>query len=230
MPSAKDRRAPRVRIALDVFLQTIDGDVPFKTLDASYEGVYLLSDEPLPLRKLIRFRTCIPGSEDDLQMLGLVAHTVNPADADESPVPPGMGIQLFSLGKETRQRWRDYVDKLYTANPEARRAVESARRPKLRIRIPNAAYLRRFRTIDLPAGSLFLRSPDRHDVGTLVDCVITHPESTEEFLLPATVASVVDGSPKERGLRLQFTLPDNTALLEAFLGGPITSLPPENPE
>lgn len=230
MPSAKDRRSPRVQIALDVFLQTIDGDVPFKTLDASYEGVYLLSDEPLPLRKLIRFRTCIPDSGEELQMLGLVAHTVNPADAEESPVPPGMGIQLYSLGKDTRERWRDYVDELYTANPEARRAVESARRPKLRIRIPNSSYLRRFRTVDLPAGSVFLRSPERHPVGSQVDCVISHPESGEEFILPATIANVVEGSMKERGLRLQFSLPDNTALLEAFLGGPIAALPKEKPE
>lgn len=221
MPSAKDRRAPRVQVELDVFLQTIDGDVPFKTMDASYEGVYLVSDTPLPLRKLIRFRTRIPETDEELQMLGLVAHTVNVADAAESPVPAGMGIQLFSLGQETQERWRNYVDELYERNPEARRAVEFARRPKVRIRIPNDYSLRRFRTIDLPAGSIFLHTPELHEAGTLVDCIILHPEKKEHFMLPATVAKAIDGTVKERGMRLAFSLPDDVTLLEDFLDGPI---------
>lgn len=221
MPSAKDRRSPRVQVSLDVYLQTIDGDVPFKTLDASYDGVYLVSNQTLPLRKLIRFRTLIPESDEELQMLGLVAHTVSPMEADESPVPPGMGIQLFSLGQETRDRWRQYVDELYEANPEARQAVEFARRAKVRIRIPNEHYLRRFRTIDLPSGSIFLHTPDLQPPGTLVDCVINHPDKDEHFIIPARVTKAIEGSIKERGLRLEFSLPDDVSLLEHFLGGAI---------
>lgn len=227
MSNAKARRSPRVNTALDVFLQTVDGDVSFQTRDASYEGVFLVSQNPLPLRKLIRFRTRLPNSQEDLQMLGLVAHTVNPADAAETGQAPGMGIQLFSLGRETKERWREYIDELYTINPEARRAVESARRPKVRVRIPNAELLNRFKTVDLPAKSLFLRTPDLHPVGTQVDCIISHPLSGQSFILPATVAESIEGSIKERGLRLSFDLPDDLSDLHAFLDATTPPTPDE---
>lgn len=217
MSNAKARRSPRVFAALDVSLQTVDGDVFYKTRDASYDGVFLVSDEPLPLRKLIRFRTRLPDSKEELQMLGLVAHTINPATAAESGEAPGMGIQLFSLGRETRARWREYIDALYQKNPEARRAVESARRPKVRVRIPNAELLKRFKTVDLPAKSLFLRTPDLHPAGTEVDCIISHPFSEQSFILSATVAESIDGTVKERGLRLDLELPHDLSELQAFL-------------
>ena len=230
MASAKDRRAPRVHVALDVFLQTVDGDVSFKTSDASYEGVFLLSSNPLPLRKLIRFRTRLPESGEELQMLGLIAHTVNATDAAETGTTAGMGIQLFSLGRETRERWRDYVDELYESNPEARRAVEVARRPKVKIRIPNAGILKRFREVDLPAGSLFLRTPELHPQGTEVDCIIVHPITDEKFAIPGQVLKSIDGTVKERGMRLSFTVPDDTTELDAFLNGDVPTSEDENEE
>lgn len=227
MSNAKARRSPRVNIALDVSLQTVDGDVSFKTSDASYDGVFLVSHTPLPLRKLIRFRTRLPDSDHELQMLGLVAHTVNPADAAQADELPGMGIQLFSLGRETKRRWREYIDALYEENPEARRAVESARRPKVRIRIPNAELLRRFKNIDLPAKSLFVRTPELHPVGTRVDTIISHPLSGQSFILPAIVAESIDGTIKERGLRLTFELPADPSALHEFLDA---NAPPSSDE
>ena len=216
MPSASDRNAPRVDISLDVFLQTVDGDVPCETRDASYEGVFIVRRDPLPLRKLIRFRTRLPETGDELQMLGLVAHTVNSTDAAERGRDPGMGIQLFSLGRDTRDRWRNYIDELYEKNPEARHSIETSRRPKVRVRIPNTAMLRRFQTVDLPDGRLFIRTPDLHPEGTDVDCVITHPIKDEVFVLPGRVLEAVEGTVKERGLRLALNVPDDTSELDAF--------------
>ena len=230
MTSSSERLAPRVDISLDVFLQTVDGDVPCKTRDVSYEGVFIVRPDPLPLRKLIRFRTRLPDGEEDLQMLGLVAHTVNATDAAEDNRDPGMGIQLFSLGKKTHQRWRDYIDFLYSENPEARRSIEEKSRPTVRLRIPNPSLLRRFRTVDLPAGKLFLRTPELHPEGTDLDCVVSHPLNDEEFILPAHVLECVDGTVKERGLRLALHLPEDTSALEEFLGGTIPAPAPSPPD
>ena len=232
MTSTSERTAPRVDVSLNVFLQTVDGDVPCKTRDASYEGVFIVRPDPLPLRKLIRFRTRLPDTDEDLQMLGLVAHTVNATDAAEHGRDPGMGIQLFSLGRKTRQRWRDYIDALYHENPEARRSIEEKRRPTVRLRIPNPSLLQRFRTVDLPAGTLFLRTPELHAEDTEVDCVVTHPLNEEQFSLRATVLECIDGTVKERGLRLSLQLPEDTTALEEFLGGaiPAPSLPEEPQE
>lgn len=223
MFSSSERKSPRVSVSLDVFVQTVDGDVPCKTRDASYHGVFIVRRNPLPLRKLIRFRTLIPDTEEELQMLGLVAHTVNATEASEHGRDPGMGIQLFSLGRQTRDRWRDYVDSLYEEHPEASHAIDLSGRPRVQVRIPNSAILRKFRSVDLPGGSLFVQTPDVYDVGTEVDCVIVHPLTEMEFAIPARVSEKVEGNADERGLRLALDLPDDTTELDAFLDGRVPS-------
>lgn len=223
MATAANRRSPRILASLDVILQTVDGDVPFQTHDASYEGVFIVSKEPLPLRKLIRFRTRLPTTGEELQMLGLVAHTVSAGDAYESGKTPGMGIQLFSLGKDTARRWRDFIDEAYEANPEARAQVERSRRPAVRVRIPTPSVLQKFREVDLARGQLFLRTPDLHPAGTRVDCLVSHPTSGQTLTIDARVDEVVDGSIRERGLRLSLTLPHDTTELDRFFAGQNTS-------
>lgn len=226
---ASDRKSPRVYVDLDVYIQTVDGDVPCKTRDASYEGVFIVRNDPLPLRKLIRFRTHIAETDEELQMLGLVARTVNATDAAELGRDPGMGIQLFSLGQATRQRWRRYIDELYEQDPQARKTIEESQRPSVRIRIPNEAMLQRFRTIDLPKGGLFLRTPELHPAGTEVTCVVSHPTNDQEFALTGEVLDCVEGTVKDRGLQLALHLPEDTEELETFLGGPIPQ-PEEAPQ
>lgn len=221
MKSAADRLAPRVDVTLKVYLQTVDGDVPCKTRDASYEGVFIVRQNPLPLRKLIRFRAQLPNTGEELQMLGLVAHTVNATDAAERGRQPGMGIQLFSLGKQTRQRWRDFIDALYEEDPQALAAIEESLRPDVRVRIPNPEMLARFREVDLPRGTLFVRTPELAAPGTDVDCIVSRPGDDREFTLSATVKKAIEGSVRERGLQLRLHVPDDKSELEAFLGGPI---------
>ena len=221
MFSSSERKSPRVSVSLDVFVQTVDGDVPCETRDASYHGVFIVRPHPLPLRKLIRFRTRIPDTDEELQMLGLVAHTVNATEAAERGRDPGMGIQLFSLGRQTRDRWRDYVDSLYEEHPEAGYAIDLSGRPKVQVRIPNSAILRKFRSVDLPGGSLFVQTPNVHDVGTEVDCIIVHPLTELEFAIPARVSEKVVGSADKRGLRLDLDIPEDTTALKAFLDGKV---------
>ncbi len=233
MLSSSERKSPRVSVNLDVFIQTVDGDVPCQTRDASYHGVFIVRRDPLPLRKLIRFRTRIPGSDEDLQMLGLVAHTVNATEASEHKRDPGMGIQLFSLGRQTRQRWREYVDSLYQDHPEASHSIDLSARPTVQVRIPNSAILRKFRSVDLPGGSIFVQTPDVHDVGTHVDCVIVHPLTEMKFAIPARVTEKKGGSADQRGVRLDLDVPEDTTKLEAFLDGRVPShstAPPPAPD
>lgn len=229
MLSSSERKSPRVRVSLDVFLQTVDGDVHCQTRDASYDGVFIARPDPLPLRKLIRFRTRMPDSDEELQMLGLVAHTVNATEAAEQNRDPGMGIQLFALGRATRDRWREYIDSLYEQHPEAGHAIDLSGRPEVNVRIPNSAILRKFRTVDLPGGSLFVQTPELHDEGTAVDCVITHPLTEQEFTIPAEVSETHDGPADERGLRLDLKIPDDTTELEAFLDGRLSPADPSPP-
>ena len=231
MSNAGERTSPRVNASLDVSLQTVDGDVPCKTRDVSYEGVFIVRRDPLPLRKLIRFRTQLPETGDELQMLGLVAHTVNRTEAAENDRDPGMGIQLFSLGQDTRQRWRQFVDDLYQRDPSAQQSIASSRRPRVPFRISNNKKLEQLRTSHLADGELFVRNPQLYAPGTEVDCIIHHPNGDDTFTIGAEVTEAVDGSVKDRGLRLAIEMPDDRGEFEKFLGGPIPSTStPQNQE
>ncbi len=216
MTSAQNRQQPRVEVHLDITLQTPQGDSVFKTRNASAQGVFLLCPRPLPLRKLIRLKVRLSVNEE-IQMLGLVAHTINPADAAEQKRQPGMGIQLFSVGEETRDRWHDFIMEQYAKSPEAR--AQSQELPHVRIRIPNREILERFFTVDLPAGGIYLRTPDLHPQGSVVCCDIVHPESNAIFELQATVAQSVSAPVRDRGMKLQFDDVEKMEELRQFVYG-----------
>src|SRR5690554_1619333 len=93
MSDKKQRREPRINISLPVTLQLPDGELAYEIANASHRGIFIACPEPLPLRKLVRFSTQLDEEEEPLQMLGLVAHTVNPAEARESGKAAGMGVQ-----------------------------------------------------------------------------------------------------------------------------------------
>ncbi len=223
MTSAQNRRQPRVEVHLDITLQTPQGDAVFKTRNASTQGVFLLSPRPLPLRKLIRLKIRLSKTEE-IQMLGLVAHTINPVDAAEQRRQPGMGIQLFSVGEQTRDRWHDFISEQYEKSPEARAQAQDF--PHVRIRIPNRALLERFFSIDLPAGGIYLRTPDLHPQGSVVCCDVVHPETNAVFELQATVAQTVPSPVRDRGMKLQFADVENLEELRQFVYGPPTPSAP----
>jgi len=201
--SRKDRRDPRVEIALSVRLHTASGEESYQTQDVSYRGVFILCDEPLPLRKLVRFRTAIDDSEE-LQMLGLVAHRVNAADAAEMGRRPGMGIQLFSVGKQTRERWRSFVRECYEEDPEALELITIRELPHLRIHLANEEMKRQFIERDFPGDGIFYRTPDVHPVGSGIVCDVEHPDTGQTIHLKATVTEVAEGSRRNRGMQLVF--------------------------
>lgn len=200
--SRQNRRDPRVEIALDVFIQDAAGEVKYMTKDISYRGVFIVTRDPFPLRKLVRFR--MTSDDGDYQMMGLVAHRVNDFDAAESGRDAGMGIQLYSVGKVTKERWRDFVTETYHADPVARAELERKRMPRIRIHLKNEKMKDQFMSRDFPSGGIFYRTNDLQDVGTRVVCDVIHPKSGRIFELPATVTNRVDGSRRKRGLQLTF--------------------------
>ncbi|MFU8806372.1 MAG: PilZ domain-containing protein [Bradymonadaceae bacterium] len=219
MSTYKARREPRVNVALDVFLQTLHGEESFVTRNASYAGVFIVCPDPFPLRKLIRFKTRLPNAEEDVQMMGLVAHTINAADAAELGRPPGMGIQIFSLGDETRQKWRDYIGEEYDKSPEAREAIELSEIPRVRVRIPNHGMLEKFYARDLPSGGIFLRTAELHPEGTHVECDIVHPDDGRIFVIEAVVSEVIPAPVRERGIRLAMEPLQDMSTLRRFIDG-----------
>lgn len=220
MSTKTQRREPRVDISLPVTLQLPDGELNYEINNASYRGVFIACPEPLQLRKLVRFQTQLSLDSEPLQMLGLVAHTVNPTEARESGKTPGMGIQLYSVGKDTRERWRDYITAEYEKDPEARDRVRELDAGHVNVHMRSMDQLRTFATRDLEQGSIFVRTSELSPVDSQVMCEIVHPDGEQTHVLQARVVDVKEAPRRERGMRLQFVELDEEqrAQFDAFVG------------
>lgn len=202
MNKRENRKDPRVDVALDVKIQTATGEAHFRTKDISYRGVFILTGDPYPLRKLVRFKAVV--DDQELQMMGLVAHRLNAPDAAESGVKPGMGIQLYSVGEDTRDLWRQYVRDCYEQDPDAADEIRANELPRIRIHLATEAMMKQFMEKDFPSGSIFYRTPDVHPVGTRVICEVSHPVTAQYFQLQASVSEVAEGPRRNRGMRVDF--------------------------
>ena len=212
--SRANRREPRVPVNLDVHLQTAAGELKYRTKNVSSRGVFIVCDEPLPLRRLARFRTIMEdGSE--LQMLGLVAHRVNTTDATERGAQPGMGLQLYSVGAATGERWRDFVDALVERDPALIKSIEERNLPRVRVHLSTKEKLLKFRERDLRKGQFFYRTPEPLPKGTKIMCEFTHPSAEDGFMISATVGDRVEGGRRKRGMQVHLHDVDENKL-EAF--------------
>ena len=217
MPAPNIRRSPRIPIQLDIWLQRDGGELHYKTKDVSERGIFIVCLNPLSLRSLVRFRTLV--DEEHVQLFGLVSHRVDPAESQERNQIPGMGLQIFPVGLHAAQIWKRVVGRLYSRDPEVQAQIQEREVPVVRIAADDAR-VREIAEVDVPEGRSFCRTPEVHPVGTTLVCEIVRVGTDETFALPAIVAGVVEGSPRDRGLELVFhTLTEETVSgLSQFAG------------
>lgn len=196
------RREPRVPTTFELNLETAGLSGTYTTLNASFKGVFVMTEEPLPLRRLVRIRAEVDGV--DVEMLGVVAHTLNAVDAHDANKQPGMGIALFGLGPAQRQHWNDFVRSEYEKDPDAHAALMAAELPRLRLHLKNDKMKERFFGTDLPSGEIFYRTTELFPEGSRLCCEIKHPDTGKTLELVATVVEVVEGSRRKRGIRVAF--------------------------
>jgi Tfp pilus assembly protein PilZ len=220
MSSKTQRREPRIDISLPVTLQLPGGELQYEINNASYRGIFIACPEPLQLRKLVRFRTMLDEDSEPLQMLGLIAHTVNPTEARESGKTPGMGIQLFAVGNDNRERWRAFIGDQYEQDPEAREEVRAMEVPRVNVHMRSMEQLQNFATRDLETGNIFVRTSELSAVDSTVICDIIHPDSNEVYALEARVIDVKETPRRERGMRVEFVALDEEQREQfaAFIG------------
>ena len=86
----------RLPIRLKVTFGGISGPVETICKDINDEGIFVITEAPLPETSQIHMLIAVPGRDDVLSLLGTVSHTVVPADEDV----PGMGIVFVFEGKQ----------------------------------------------------------------------------------------------------------------------------------
>ena len=101
------REKRRLPLRLACTYGGVDGPKETFTRDINDEGVFVISDQPLPEDSEVHLLITVPGREQPLSLSGIVSHTVVPEDEDV----PGMGI-VFHMDEPTTSALKKAVDEL----------------------------------------------------------------------------------------------------------------------
>ena len=104
------REARRIPVRLKVTFGGMKGPVETYTRDINDEGVFVVTEDPLPEESELHLFIVFPDRAEPLSVTGLVAHTVVVEDEDV----PGMGIR-FELDGEASDELTTLIDKLEKA-------------------------------------------------------------------------------------------------------------------
>ena len=109
------REKRRLPIRLQVTDGAIEGPANTFTKDINEEGVFLLTDKPLPETSQVHMLVAVPGKSQPLSLVGKVSHTIPPGDGEQ----PGMGI-VFEMDDKQKSELTDVVKELETSLRDGR--------------------------------------------------------------------------------------------------------------
>jgi uncharacterized protein (TIGR02266 family) len=104
------REKRRLPLRVPVTYGGIKGPVPTFTRDINEEGVFVVTEQPLPEGSEVHLIFRFPNRSDGVSASGMVSHTVVVEDEDV----PGMGI-VFSMKDDERRDMAKIVDELERA-------------------------------------------------------------------------------------------------------------------
>jgi Tfp pilus assembly protein PilZ len=170
----------------------------FFTEDVSFRGVFLRTDTPPPLRRLVDLRLVLPPGDAALLAHGMVVHVVPHGNTFERV--PGFGVQFYALDKVTREIWETFVREVAACCPESPypslpaqqpagidRRLDARRMAVLRIKVETARDLHDLYATDVSKGGMFVATELDLVESTVVVIHVAHPETAETFLFDAIV-------------------------------------------
>lgn len=96
------RREARFDVRMPVELYRGKISHSLETSDVSFKGLFVKTNDPPPLRSLVRLRVNLPGRSFEAH--AMVVHVVA-----ESGAQNGMGLQFWGLSGSDRGAWDDFV-------------------------------------------------------------------------------------------------------------------------
>ena len=80
----------------------------FETSDVSFKGLFLRTDDPPPLRSLMRLRVSLPLREIEAHAMAVHVAASDPSEGRQG----GVGVQFWGLAGPDRIAWDDFVREL----------------------------------------------------------------------------------------------------------------------
>lgn len=107
------RRDARIDARIPVAVIRGRASLAYETLDVSFRGLFVKTDDPPALRSLVRLRVTLPGRTLDTHAMAV--HVVSDDDDHE----PGVGLQFWGLSGDDRRAWETFIRDLVSARREA---------------------------------------------------------------------------------------------------------------
>lgn|GEM_PF-1256264 len=105
------RREARVDVRVPVTVYRGKKPLELETSDVSFKGLFVCTNDPPPLRSLVKLRVALVGREFEAHAMAV--HVVLPAHPDgvtaSEAHQPGVGLQFWGLSGPDRTAWDDFV-------------------------------------------------------------------------------------------------------------------------
>jgi hypothetical protein len=114
------RREGRLAAKIEVALVRGRRTIQLETFDVSFKGLFLRTEEPPPVRSLVRLRVKLPGRE--IEAHAMAVHVAE-GTADRGA---GVGVQFWGLAGPDRHAWDAFIQELLQAQRAAAKAAAAA--------------------------------------------------------------------------------------------------------
>ncbi len=206
------RRAKRYKARLPIKIESSPSDIKAGQIyDISSGGIFIPTDDPLPILSEIAVRIFLPdGDEEGYLLKGKVVRVVKSEVAKEKNLVAGMGIQFTDIEDNVKEQLRQFlktVSFLLEGKKEGSTArsilsefsispIERRKKPrhltKLKLKFKDEESLKEEYVKNISQGGVFVKTSKKFKRGQDVCVTLIHPVSGEEFDLNGTVVAVID--------------------------------------
>lgn len=222
---AEKRRHDRFYADLPVEVRAGSRRIESHTVDVSYGGLFLCSEDPPPLRQLVTLKIMTLERPGGLEVMAMPVFI----DRRGTAGCPGFGVKLFGLDPDTRKSWETTVARIRTQpdtrvvphrpdgagapppevatpSPEPDEAYREPTwmqvLPEFVVRLRTADDLRSFRFKDLSRGRVYVRTDRVLEEGSHVEVRVIHPIHDAVFVIGGIMDKVVR-RPDFKGVRIR---------------------------
>ncbi|RKH53779.1 PilZ domain-containing protein [Corallococcus llansteffanensis] len=108
-------RAHRIDHELPVAYRTVAGFVTDWAVNLSRGGLYINTQQPLPVGTVVRLLVSLPGASFPVDLVGKVTRTT--AQGTPGSEVPGMAVEFVDVDDDKRSRIEAFVERLREALP-----------------------------------------------------------------------------------------------------------------
>jgi hypothetical protein len=205
------RMAKRFVKRIDVELMGRDRSELLRTADVSRHGLFLSMEEPPPENHVVLLTVHIPGGP--FETMATVARR------SDMKAKAGAGVKFYCLASDAKDKWDSFIATLegkeFTLEPRPSTSADSV---SFIVHLDSAEEIEAFFNRHVRPGRIVHVTPAVKKPGAEMLLVLVHPETLEEFVLPATVEEYDPEKPLRMGVRFAELNMERVKAFRRFLG------------